>query len=95
MSSSSFPEPAIQERALRRCCALVEGDMANVNRIILDRRPLHVELIPELAGHLINSGGKRIRPMLTVAAASCAATRASPCQARDSRRIHAYGDAAA
>jgi octaprenyl-diphosphate synthase len=28
-----------------------------------------VDLIPELAGHLINSGGKRIRPMLTVAAA--------------------------
>jgi octaprenyl-diphosphate synthase len=28
-----------------------------------------VELIPEIASHLINSGGKRIRPMLTLAAA--------------------------
>ena len=32
-------------------------------------RSSHVELIPEIASHLINSGGKRIRPMLTLAAA--------------------------
>ena len=42
---------------------------AKVNEAILARAQSHVELIPELAGHLINSGGKRIRPMLTVAAA--------------------------
>ncbi|MET0841695.1 MAG: polyprenyl synthetase family protein [Methyloceanibacter sp.] len=49
--------------------ALVEGDMAHVNRIILDRARSNVELIPELARHLIDSGGKRLRPMLTLAAA--------------------------
>jgi octaprenyl-diphosphate synthase len=49
--------------------ALVEEDMAHVNRIILDRARSNVELIPELARHLIDSGGKRLRPMLTVAAA--------------------------
>ena len=49
--------------------ALVEEDMAHVNRIILDRARSNVELIPELAKHLIQSGGKRLRPMLTVAAA--------------------------
>jgi octaprenyl-diphosphate synthase len=43
--------------------------MGKVNEAILARAQSHVELIPELAGHLINSGGKRIRPMLTVAAA--------------------------
>ncbi len=43
--------------------------MGKVNEAILARAHSHVELIPELAGHLINSGGKRIRPMLTVAAA--------------------------
>ena len=48
---------------------LVEPDMGKVNEAILARAQSHVELIPELAGHLINSGGKRIRPMLTVAAA--------------------------
>lgn len=49
--------------------ALSAGDMAKVNEMILVRARSHVELIPELAGHLINSGGKRIRPMLTVATA--------------------------
>ena len=49
--------------------ALVEADMAHVNRIILDQARSNVELIPELARHLINSGGKRLRPMLTLAAA--------------------------
>src|SRR5688572_29018412 len=43
--------------------------MAHVNRIILDRARSNVDLIPELARHLIDSGGKRLRPMLTIAAA--------------------------
>lgn len=49
--------------------ALVAFDMGLVNKAILEKAHSHVELIPELAGHLINSGGKRIRPMLTLAAA--------------------------
>ena len=49
--------------------ALVQADMDRVNEAILARAQSHVALIPELAGHLINSGGKRIRPMLTLAAA--------------------------
>lgn len=49
--------------------SLTLDDMGEVNKAILVRAQSHVELIPELAGHLINSGGKRIRPMLTVAAA--------------------------
>ncbi len=48
---------------------LVATDMERVNEAILARAHSHVELIPELAGHLIKSGGKRIRPMLTLAAA--------------------------
>ena len=49
--------------------ALVEADMTHVNRIILDRARSNVDLIPELARHLIDSGGKRLRPMLTLATA--------------------------
>jgi octaprenyl-diphosphate synthase len=48
---------------------LVAEDMAAVNRIILDKAISDVELIPKLAHHLIDSGGKRLRPMLTIAAA--------------------------
>jgi octaprenyl-diphosphate synthase len=48
---------------------LVADDMREVNRIILDKAVSDVELIPKLAHHLIDSGGKRLRPMLTIAAA--------------------------
>ncbi|MFZ4805752.1 MAG: polyprenyl synthetase family protein [Hyphomicrobiaceae bacterium] len=48
---------------------LVGEEMAAVNRIILDKAVSDVDMIPELAHHLIDSGGKRIRPMLTIAAA--------------------------
>jgi len=46
-----------------------EADMAKVNALILSRAESHVEMVPELARYLIESGGKRLRPMLTVAAA--------------------------
>ncbi|MEM8986589.1 MAG: polyprenyl synthetase family protein [Pseudomonadota bacterium] len=48
---------------------LTDADMAEVNAEILRRMSSPVEMIPTLAGHLINSGGKRLRPMLTLAAA--------------------------
>ncbi|WP_337180478.1 polyprenyl synthetase family protein [Sphingopyxis granuli] len=47
--------------------ALVAADMNEVNAVILDRMQSQVPLIPELAGHLIAGGGKRMRPMLTLA----------------------------
>jgi len=47
---------------------LVQSDMGGVNQIILEKARSDVELIPELARHLIDSGGKRMRPMLTIAA---------------------------
>src|SRR6476646_397834 len=50
--------------------ALVATDMNGVNAVILDRMQSKVALIPELAGHLIAGGGKRMRPMLTLASAS-------------------------
>ena len=48
---------------------LVAGDMALVNEAILVRAKSQVDMIPELAHHLIKSGGKRLRPMLTIACA--------------------------
>ncbi len=49
--------------------ALVTKDMNGVNAVILERMQSKVALIPELAGHLIAGGGKRMRPMLTLACA--------------------------
>lgn len=48
---------------------LVRSDMERVNRLILSKCGSDIELIPEVARHLIDSGGKRLRPMLTIAAA--------------------------
>jgi octaprenyl-diphosphate synthase len=49
---------------------LVAADMNGVNAVILERMQSKVALIPELAGHLIAGGGKRMRPMLTLACAN-------------------------
>ena len=48
---------------------LVATDLNQVNCVILERMQSEVMLIPELAGHLIAGGGKRMRPMLTLACA--------------------------
>ena len=44
-------------------------ELAKVNDLILSRTGSEVALIPEVANHLISSGGKRLRPMLTLAMA--------------------------
>ncbi|WP_437126642.1 polyprenyl synthetase family protein [Limibacillus halophilus] len=48
---------------------LVEPDLKKVNATILERMQSPVALIPQLAGHIIAAGGKRLRPILTLAAA--------------------------
>ena len=48
---------------------LASDDMAEVDRLIRDRMQSEVALIPALAEHLISAGGKRLRPLLTLAAA--------------------------
>ncbi|MFN2101042.1 polyprenyl synthetase family protein [Altererythrobacter sp. MF3-039] len=49
--------------------ALTAQGMNAVNAVILDRMQSEIPLIPALAGHLISGGGKRLRPMLTLAGA--------------------------
>ena len=49
--------------------ALVAADLGRVNQLILKRMDSNVALIPQLAGHIIAAGGKRLRPTLTLAAA--------------------------
>lgn len=48
---------------------LTAPGMAEVNKLILSKAGSEVAMIPEVANHLINSGGKRLRPMVTLAAA--------------------------
>ncbi len=48
---------------------LVGEDLVQVNRQIVEHMQSPVALIPQLAGHIVAAGGKRLRPMLTLAAA--------------------------
>ena len=58
--------------SLNRLAELVAPDMERVNSTILSRTGSEVAMIPEVANHLISSGGKRLRPMLTLAMARLA-----------------------
>jgi len=49
---------------------LLESDLAAVNRLIHDSLQSDVVLINELSGYIVNSGGKRLRPMLVLLAAN-------------------------
>src|SRR5688572_27558540 len=55
--------------SIERLNRLVAPDMERVNATILSRTGSDVTMIPEVANHLISSGGKRLRPMLTLAMA--------------------------
>ncbi|MDX5983633.1 polyprenyl synthetase family protein [Sphingomonas echinoides] len=62
-------DPSRAQPSLEPMVQLVAGDLNLVNAVILSRMQSEIPLIPELAGHLIAGGGKRMRPMLTLASA--------------------------
>jgi octaprenyl-diphosphate synthase len=55
--------------SIKHLIDLTAADMGRVNELILSKAGSDVEMIPEVANHLISSGGKRLRPMVTLAAA--------------------------
>jgi octaprenyl-diphosphate synthase len=69
MTASVHPIGRRAAPSLEPMIQLVAADLNHVNSVILERMQSEVALIPELAGHLIAGGGKRMRPMLTLACA--------------------------
>ena len=61
------PFETAREPSIDPLVDLVAADMERVNATIISRTGSEVTMIPEVANHLINSGGKRLRPMLTLA----------------------------
>jgi len=59
----------VSSQGFDRLLALVDADMRATNQLIIDRMESKVPLIPQLAGYLIAAGGKRLRPLLTLASA--------------------------
>jgi octaprenyl-diphosphate synthase len=55
--------------SIDRLIGLTADDLVGVNKVILEQMQSQVLLIPQLAGHIIAAGGKRLRPMLTLATA--------------------------
>ncbi len=71
MSADVIPlRPQHAEPSLGPIMTLTAPGMNAVNQVILERMQSEIPLIPALAGHLIAGGGKRMRPMLTLAGAA-------------------------
>lgn len=72
MSADVIPLPLKEQQrqaSLSPILSLTATAMNSVNAVILERMQSEIPLIPALAGHLISGGGKRMRPMLTLAGA--------------------------
>ncbi|MBL1406543.1 MAG: polyprenyl synthetase [Hyphomicrobiales bacterium] len=69
VSINAARETGAKKASIDPLMQLVKSDMEKVNTLILAKAGSNVEMIPEVARHLIDSGGKRLRPMLTIAAA--------------------------
>ncbi len=63
-----------QKADVKALVALTDADMVRVNALITARMQSEVAVIPALAEHLIAAGGKRLRPLLCVAAARLCGT---------------------
>jgi octaprenyl-diphosphate synthase len=65
--ASADQQKAKSQSSLTPLTALLDSDLSRVNRLIVARMDSPVALIPQLAGHIVAAGGKRLRPMLTLA----------------------------
>ncbi|WP_336287965.1 polyprenyl synthetase family protein [Bartonella sp. CB60] len=70
MSAVTKPDQINDNNAsLQSLINLTKDDMERVNQFILSMAKSDVAMIPEISNHLISSGGKRLRPMITLASA--------------------------
>ncbi len=65
----NLDEKLDRKPSLDRLSELVADDIKAVNALIVRHMDSPVDLIPQLAGHIIAGGGKRLRPMLTLGSA--------------------------
>ncbi len=67
--AASAVDDSGKKATLRPLMDLVGGDLQAVNALVVERMRSPVALIPQLAGHVVAAGGKRLRPLLTLASA--------------------------
>jgi octaprenyl-diphosphate synthase len=68
-SSEDGGRHARADNPVERLSALLAADLAATDRVIHDHLFSEAALIPQIATHLVDSGGKRIRPLITLAGA--------------------------
>jgi len=71
----SFEETPAERAAISPLVEATAAAMARVNRLVVERTSSEVALIPQVARYLIDSGGKRLRPMVTIASAGACGYR--------------------
>ena len=69
MEIAEKQEQILQSMSLEDIYGLIEDDMTQVNDLIVDRLESEVVLINQLSHYIINSGGKRLRPILVLLSA--------------------------
>jgi octaprenyl-diphosphate synthase len=69
----SFEESQAERASIAPLVQATAAGMERVNRVIVERTGSQVTLIPEVTRYLIDSGGKRLRPMITIASAGACA----------------------
>jgi octaprenyl-diphosphate synthase len=67
--SAAYSDAESGETAVAALAGLLADDIGACNRTILAHMHSPVALIPQLAAHIVAAGGKRLRPMLTLASA--------------------------
>ncbi len=76
VSVSETDQTKSSSTPLDQLAEILHDDMEATNATIIDRSKSHIPMISQIAEYLIAAGGKRIRPLLTIAAASlCGTTR--------------------
>ena len=65
----NLDEDRTKKSSLDALKSYVADDLKAVNQLIVRRMDSQVDLVPQLAGHIIVAGGKRLRPLLTLGAA--------------------------
>lgn len=69
---NGLPQADMKGEALdpvARLVALAGGDMTRVEALLAERMQSETDIIPKVARYLVEAGGKRIRPLITVATA--------------------------
>ena len=66
---------AVPETPMERLYSLISEDMEAVERLLVERAASPVSTIPDMSSYIISAGGKRLRPMITLAAAKAAGGR--------------------